>query len=79
MWTFALTKGKFPRKVEEREEAQGGFAVAGADTAKVFELIEHALDQISLLVEVFVIAPPGACGLLMSPNDRIVIDFSSIL
>ena len=43
--------------MEEREEAQGGFVVAGADTTKVFELIEHALDQISLLIEVLVIAP----------------------
>ena len=43
--------------MEKGEEAQGGFVVAGADTTKVFELIEHALDQISLLVEVLVIAP----------------------
>jgi hypothetical protein len=41
--------------MEEGEEALGGFIVAGADAAKVFELIKHALDQVALLVEFLVI------------------------
>ena len=44
-------------EVEEGEEAQGRFVVTGADATKAFELIEHALEQVALFVEVAVILP----------------------
>jgi len=43
--------------MEEGDEAQGRFVVTGPDAPKAFELIEHALDQVALLVEVVVILP----------------------
>ncbi len=44
-----------PRQMEEGEEAQGCFVITGADTTKAFELIEHALDQVALFVEMTVV------------------------
>ena len=51
--------------MEEGYETQSGFIVAGTDATKAFELIEHALDQVALLIEVAVILPrrePMASG-----------------
>jgi len=51
--------------MEEREETQSGFVVSGADTAKVFELVEHPFDQVALLIEMAVVGPrrePMAAG-----------------
>ena len=42
--------------MEEGEEAGGSFVVTGAEAPEVFDLIEHALDQIAFFVEVAVIA-----------------------
>jgi hypothetical protein len=46
-------------EVKEGEEAQGCFVIAGAQATKVFETIEHALDEVALLVEVAVIGARG--------------------
>ena len=43
--------------MEEGEEAQGCFVVTGADATKAFELIEHAFDEVTLLIEVAVVLP----------------------
>jgi len=45
--------------MEEGEETQGGFVIAGADAAKVLELIEQPLDEVALFVEFLVVSTLG--------------------
>ena len=37
--------------MDEREEADGQFVIAGGYAAKVLELIEHSLDEIAFFIE----------------------------
>ena len=49
-------------EVEEAFERQGGFVIAGGDAALLFELAEHALDAIAILVAPIVGMDRVPCG-----------------
>jgi hypothetical protein len=42
--------------MNSREEVTGGFVVAGGDGAKVFELEEEVLDEVSVFVAFIVVS-----------------------
>ena len=48
---------------DEAHEVGEQFVISGCDTPEVFEFVEEALDQVALLVEVFVV---GALGLAVA-------------